>query len=93
MRCAVCLVADDLMFGKDRTFEVPDITRVQEFYREPPAVQRHYMVIRDAMNAGDTYTVGDRQIRLLRAGFEIPITVKQCEKLLRKYTDDPEPSK
>ncbi len=73
------------MWGKEKVFEVPDVSRANEFYREPPAIQRHYMVIRDAMMADDRITVGNRQMRLLRSGFEIPITLKQCNKLLRKY--------
>lgn len=76
------------MFGKEKVFQIPDASRAQEYYRESPAVQRHYLVIRDAMQANDAETVGNRQLRLLAAGHEIPITVKQCNRLLRKYTDD-----
>ena len=70
---------------KEKVFRVPDVTRAQELYREPPAVQRHYMAIRDAMIAGDKQTVGNRQLRLLTSGSEIPVTLKQTERLLRKY--------
>ena len=45
------------------------------------------MVIRDAMQADDKHTIGNRQLRLLNAGFEIPITLQQCNRLLEKYKD------
>ena len=70
---------------KEKVYAVPDIARSSEFYREPPAVQRHYLVIREAMMADDRVTVGNRQIRLVTSGFEIPITLKQVNRLLRKY--------
>ena len=68
-------------------FQIPDVTRASESYPEPSAVRRHYMVICDAMKAGDLYTVGNRQLRLLNGGFEIPVTLKQVTKLLEKYSD------
>ena len=66
-------------------YEIPDITRSKDIYIEPPAIQRHYIAIRDAMLTEDRYTVGNRQLRLLNGGFEIPISLEQCNKLLRKY--------
>ena len=44
-------------------------------------------VIREAMKSGDRRTIGDRQLRLLKAGQEIPVTLQQCNKLLEKYKD------
>lgn len=76
------------MFGKEKVFGIPDTSRADEFYREPSAVHRHYLVIRKAMIADDRETVGNRQLRLLASGFEIPITLKQCNRLLEKYKDD-----
>jgi len=65
-------------------FRVPDTQYADETYDKPSA-HRHYLVLRDAMQAEDTKTVGNRQIRLLRAGFEIPITIDQCNRILEKY--------
>jgi len=79
-------------FNRDPVFPVPDVRRLEERYIEPPAVRRHYLYIRDAMRNEDKHTVGNRQARLLKAGFEIPITLKQCEKLLEKYEDASETS-
>ena len=73
-------------------FNIPDAGRADELYSEPSAVQRHYLVIRDAMNAGDLSTVGNRQLRLLSGGFEIPISLEQCNRLLEKYTNDSQTS-
>lgn len=73
------------MFGREPKFDVPDVRRQNETYAEPAAIQRHYLVIRDAMLRKDMRTVGNRQLRLLRSGYEIPITLKQVEKLLEKY--------
>ena len=81
-----------VMFNREKVFPVPDTRRAEETYNEPPAVQRHYLVIRDAMMEKDAVTVGNRQLRLLRSGFEIPITLKQCNKLLEKYRNASEPS-
>ena len=69
-------------------FPVPDVRLELELYPSTRAVQRHYMVIRDAMRTGDKRTVGDRQLRLLKAGKEIPVTLQQCNKLLEQYTND-----
>ena len=69
-------------------FDIPEVTKAGEFYPEPSSVHRHYMVIRDAMKADDKHAVGNRQLRLLNGGFEIPITLKQCNRLLEKYKDD-----
>ena len=68
-------------------YDVPEVSRAGEFYPEPSAVHRHYLVIRDAMQADDKHTVGNRQLRLLNAGFEIPVTLQQCNRLLEKYKD------
>ena len=76
------------MFGREQKFLIPNSSRADEFYREPSAVQRHYLVISKAMKADDRETVGNRQLRLLASGFEIPITLKQCNRLLEKYKDD-----
>ncbi len=70
------------------TFPIPEVSTASEFYPEPSAVHRHYLVIRDAMEADDKYTVGNRQLRLLNAGLEIPITLQHCNRLLEKYKDD-----
>ena len=72
----------------DTIFQPPDASRQHEFYHDPPAVHRHYLVLRDAMKAGDHQTIGNRQLRLLNGGFEIPITLKQVNRLLEKYTHD-----
>ena len=69
-------------------YDIPEVSMASEFYPEPSAVHRHYLVIRDAMQADDRYTVGNRQLRLLNAGFEIPITLQHCNRLLEKYKDD-----
>ena len=82
-----------MMFGKDKVFELPDVTRADEFYREPAAVQRHYLVLRNAKEVGDRETIGNRQLRLLGGGFEVPITLSQCNRLLEKYSDDSKPGK
>ena len=66
-------------------FPIPDVTKARELYPELPAIQRHYLIIRDAMAKDDKYTVGNRQLRLLNGGFEIPISIEQCNKLLEKY--------
>ena len=66
-------------------YKIPDASRADETYTEPPAIQRHYLVLRDAMMAEDLETIGNRQLRLLGGGFEIPITLEQCNKLLEKY--------
>ena len=44
--------------------------------------RRHYMIIRSAMQSGDKITVGNRQLRLLHAGLEIPLTIEQCDRIL-----------
>ncbi len=64
-------------------FRIPNVKYQQDVY--PQTALRHYLVIRDAMLANDKHTVGNRQLRLLHAGLEIPITVEQCNKYLRKY--------
>ena len=69
----------------DDVFDMPDITRATEMYPNTCAVKRHYMVIREAMKSGDRRTVGNRQLRLLKAGFEIPVTLQHCCRLLEKY--------
>jgi len=66
-------------------YKIPDASRADELYLEPPAIQRHYLIIREAMKTGDLETIGNRQLRLLGGGFEIPITIEQCNKLLEKY--------
>ena len=71
----------------DEVFDVPDVRLALELYPSTRAVQRHYMVIREAMKSGDRRTIGDRQLRLLKAGQEIPVTLQQCNKLLEKYKD------
>ena len=65
-------------------FNVPNVKYAQEIYSIPPAVERHYLMIRDAMQRNDKHTVGNRQLRLLHAGFEIPVTLEQCNRLLEK---------
>ena len=64
-------------------FSIPNVKYEREIY--PQVAERHYLVIRHAMLADDKYTVGNRQLRLLHAGLEIPITIEQCDELLRKY--------
>ena len=64
-------------------FRIPDVRLVHEIYSA--TAERHYLVIRDAMMDNDSHTVGNRQVRLLHAGLEIPITLEQCNKLLEKY--------
>ena len=44
--------------------------------------RRQYMIIRSAMESGDKITVGNRQLRLLHAGLEIPLTIQQCDRIL-----------
>lgn len=66
-------------------FPIPNVTYANEIYTDLPAIERHYLIIRDAMMVGDKHTVGNRQLRLLHAGLEIPITLTQCNKLLEKY--------
>ena len=68
-------------------YEIPDVSRADEFYWKSSAVHRHYLVIRDAMKADDRYTIGNRQMRLLKAGREIPVTLQQCNNLLERYKD------
>jgi len=69
----------------DIVFPVPHIERAKEVYLEQPAVRRHYLVIKAAMEREDTHTVGNRQLRLLHAGVEIPITLEQVNKYLENY--------
>jgi len=75
------------LFNKETVFQVPDVRRMNENAQEPPAVHRHYLVMRDAMLVNDRATVANRQLRLLEGGFEIPITIKQCNKLLKAYVN------
>ena len=65
----------------EHVFTIPNIDQSAEH----PAIQRHYALIREAMIAGEGLKVGNRQLRLLKAGIEIPITLKQCNRLLEKY--------
>jgi hypothetical protein len=76
------------MEAQMKTFQMPDIRLISELYPDPSAIHRHYLVIRDAMRADDKHKVGNRQLRLLNGGFEIPVTLEQCNKLLEKYKDD-----
>ncbi len=69
----------------DTVFPVPHIERSKDVYRDQPAIQRHYLVIKRAMESNDAYTVGNRQLRLLHAGLEIPITLEQVNQYLEKY--------
>jgi len=64
-------------------FPIPKLRHVQDIY--PPMAERHYLTIRDAMLENDKHTVGNRQLRLLHAGLEIPINLKQCNRILEKY--------
>jgi len=69
----------------DIVFPVPHIERAKEVYRDQPAIHRHYLVIKGAMERNDTHTVGNRQLRLLHAGAEIPITLEQVNRYLENY--------
>jgi len=69
----------------DDVFPVPHIERSKEVYRDQPAIHRHYLVIKGAMERGDTHMVGNRQLRLLHAGVEIPINLEQVNRYLEKY--------
>ena len=64
-------------------FPIPNLKYAHDIY--PPTAERHYLTIRDAMIANDKHTVGNRQLRLLHAGLEIPINLEQCNKILEKY--------
>jgi hypothetical protein len=75
-------------FKKEKVFKVPDVRRANEHAGVPAAVIRHYHVMRDAMKRDDVKTVANRQIRLLRGGAEIPLTLSQCDDMLEKYSDD-----
>jgi len=77
-----------IQLSDETIFQPPDAGRQYEMYSEPSAIHRHYMVLRDAMKASDHRTIGNRQLRLLNGGFEIPITLKQVNRLLEKYTHD-----
>ena len=81
-----------VMFGREKTFKMPDIRRVDEKFREPPAVERHYRVMHRAMLCDDKDTVNDRQVRLLRGRYEVPVTLKQVKAILEKYKDASETS-
>ncbi len=69
----------------DCVFPVPHIERSKEVYRDQPAIHRHYLVIKAAMERNDTHVVGNRQLRLLHAGAEIPITLEQVNQYLENY--------
>jgi len=69
----------------DIVFRIPDVERTKEIYRDQPAIHRHYLIIKRAMEQNDGFTVGNRQLRLLHAGVEIPITLEQVNRLLERY--------
>lgn len=72
-------------FKKEIVFEIPDVRRANERAPKPQAVKRHYLVMQKAMSEGDKRLVANHQLRLLRGGFEVPITLSQCEKLLERF--------
>ncbi len=67
----------------ERQFPIPDVAL--DHQTVPPAVLRHLLAIRDAMERGDALEVGNRQRRLIKAGHEAPLNLTQCNELLRKY--------
>ena len=68
----------------EKTFPIP---RADSF-NEPAGIERKYLMIRDAMLDGDLKTVGNHQLRLLKAGLEIPITLTDVNNILEKYDND-----
>jgi hypothetical protein len=68
---------------KEREFPIPPVSRDHDTV--PPAVIRHLKVIGEAMAAGDTATVGNRQRRLMKLGIEVPTKPSHVEDMLRKY--------
>ena len=68
-------------FNKGEQFRIPPFTT--EYKR--PLLARHYAAILYGMRHGDVALVGNRQLRLLKSGFEIPVTQAHCEEILRKY--------
>ena len=71
--------------ARDKQFDIPNTGQAHEYNTEPPAVQRHYILLHQAMLEHDKMTVGNRQLRLLGGGYEVPITAKQCKALLERY--------
>ncbi len=66
---------------RPKEFHIPN--RHTEYDR--PMLARHYAAILTAMKCNDTNEIGNRQLRLLKSGFEVPITQQHCENILRKY--------
>ena len=51
----------------------------------PPAVFRHLRVLEIAMIENDRATVGNRQIRLAKLGFEVPTKLSHVRDLMERY--------
>ena len=66
------------MFNKEKLYHIPDVR--QPLVNMP--ARRHYLILRDAMIDNDLQTIGNRQLRLLKGGYEVPISLKQCNRLL-----------
>lgn len=65
------------------TFHVPPINGWTEDI--PPAVFRHLRTIELAMIEGDRATVGNRQIRLAKLGFEVPTRLSHVRDMMERY--------
>jgi len=64
----------------EKLFPISDIRKTLDIV--PPAVRRHYMILLHAMVREDKYEIANRQRRLLNGGYEVPISIRQCERLL-----------
>jgi hypothetical protein len=71
-------------WNKEQVFKIRNVKRADENEPQPACLERHYAVMLDAMKRDDRDTVANRQVRLLRGSFEVPLTVSQCAKLLEK---------
>ncbi|KKK48548.1 hypothetical protein LCGC14_3143990, partial [marine sediment metagenome] len=45
------------------------------------------IILADAMDREISSVIDNRQRRLLHGGYEVPITLKHCNRLLEKYTN------
>lgn len=66
----------------EAVFPTPPIKQAKAI---PPAVIRHLETIEAAMLEGDAQTVGNRQLRLLKLGIEVPTKLSHVKDMLEKY--------
>lgn len=67
----------------EEEFHIPAMSKDNDY--QPPAVQRHYRAIKEAMERKDYIEVGNRQRRLAKLGVEVPTKLSHVNELLEFY--------